>query len=95
MSKGNDAGIENRYAGRGQLPLPADIAKQEQAVIDWLSRLTAHYTRMTGTAGLGRARTQEHVARLLYFATGSQFEVRQVIPPPTHPRQPHNRQGRH
>lgn len=84
-----------RKGQRVAAPLPGDIAKQEQAVIDWLSRLTAHYTRMTGTAGLGRARTQEHVARLLYFATGSQFEVRQVIPPPTHPRRPHNRQGRY
>lgn len=78
-----------------QLALPADIARNEQQVIDWLADLTAHYTRMTGTAELGRAKTREHASRLLYFATGCQFEVRQVIPPPSHPRQPHNRQGRH
>lgn len=58
----------------------------EQNVIDWIADLDRKYIEETGTAGLGHARTQEHVKRILYFATGNEFEVRQVIPPPTHPR---------
>lgn len=38
-----------------------------------------------GAAGLARARLAAEVAQYLYYATGREFRVTQVIPEPTHP----------
>lgn len=78
----------------GSDPLPSDVARTEQTVIDWLADLNQHYTRATDSAKNGQEKTREHVSRLLYFATGREHEVREVIPMPTHSRRPHNQQGR-
>lgn len=67
------------------MDLTESLFTNEQNVIDWLADLNQHYIQKEGSAGFGHRATAEHVARLLFFATGRNFEVRQIIPTPTRP----------
>lgn len=65
----------------------------EQSVIAFLAASNARHISNVGTPGLGRARLAEQVRQLLYHATGTEWEVRQVIPPPTNPRMDDRQKG--
>lgn len=63
-------------------------SSEDQELCDKLSDLYMHCVSRAITPGFACKEFADRVASLMELAAGRQFEVKQIVPPPTQPRQP-------